>query len=46
MVTPSESDPEGVTVLNEVSGRVELEGRVRGADVHMEGSGVFEIVRD
>ena len=46
VVTPGEIDPEGVTVLNEVSGRVELEGRVRGADVHMEGPGVFELLRD
>lgn len=45
VLIPSEIDPEGVTVLNEVSGRVVMEGRVRGARVFMEGPGVFEFVR-
>lgn len=46
VVMPSERDPEGVTVINEVSGRVTMEGRVRGIEVAMEGPGVFEFVRD
>jgi hypothetical protein len=46
VVIPSEIDPEGVTILNEVSGRTVMEGRVRGERVRMEGSGVFELVRD
>lgn len=45
VVIPSEIDPEGVTILHEVSGRVVMEGRVRGARVGMEGPGVFELVR-
>lgn len=46
VVIPSEIDPEGVTILNEASGRVVMEGYVRGVRVHMEGPGVFELVRD
>ena len=46
VVMPSERDLEGVTTLNEVSGRVTAEGRVRGARVEMEGPGVFEFIRD
>ncbi|WP_437801024.1 hypothetical protein [Sorangium sp. So ce693] len=46
VVMPSEHDLEGVITLNEVSGRVTVEGRVRGARVEMEGPGVFEFIRD
>jgi hypothetical protein len=46
VVLPSERDLDGVTVLNEVSGRVVMAGRVRGIEVAMEGSGVFEFLRD
>ena len=45
VVLPSERDPEGVTVINEVSGHVAMEGRVRGVTVAMEGPGVFELLR-
>ena len=46
VLMPSEKDPEGVTTLNEVCGHVQVEGRVRGVNVHMEGPGVFEFIRD
>lgn len=46
VVMPSERDLDGVTVLNEVSGRVRMEGRVRGVRVEMEGPSVFEFIRD
>jgi hypothetical protein len=46
VVMPSEHDLEGVTTLNEVSGHVTIDGRVRGARVEMEGPGVFEFIRD
>jgi hypothetical protein len=46
VVMPSEHAAEGVTVINEVSGHVTLTGRARGADVAMEGPGVFELLRD
>ncbi|WP_437610054.1 hypothetical protein WMF20_01520 [Sorangium sp. So ce834] len=46
VVMPSERELEAVTVLNEVSGRAALSGRVRGVEVAMEGPGVFEFLRD
>jgi hypothetical protein len=46
IVTPSEAHAERVTIIHEVLGRVELHGRVRGEQVTMEGTGVFEFVRD
>jgi hypothetical protein len=46
VMLPSEKDLEGVTVINEVIGRVTMTGRARGFDVAMEGPGVFEFLRD
>jgi hypothetical protein len=46
VIMPSECDLEEVSTINEVSGRVEVEGYVRGRAVTMEGAGVFEFVRD
>lgn len=42
---PNDSDDEGVTIINEVSGRLGLEGEVRGERVEMESWGMFEFVR-
>jgi hypothetical protein len=46
VVMPSEHALEGVTVINEVSGRVAMTGHARGTEVAMEGPGVFEFLRD
>ncbi|RKG64315.1 hypothetical protein D7V80_27380 [Corallococcus sp. CA054B] len=46
IVTPSEEHPEQVTIIHEVLGRVTAQGRVRGHSVAMEGTGVFEFIRD
>lgn len=46
LVLPSETRLDAVTIINEVSGRVSLEGSVRGRRVEMEGPGVFEFIRD
>ena len=42
IVIPSETDPEGVVVLNEVSGEVSAWGRVAGETIGEVGTGVFE----
>jgi hypothetical protein len=46
LVLPSETRLDAVTIINEVSGRVTLEGKVRGEPVEMEGAAVFEFIRD
>jgi hypothetical protein len=46
LVTPSEENPEQVTIIHEVLGQVAVRGRVRGHPVAMEGTGVFEFIRD
>ena len=45
IVMPNETDLDGVTTLNEVSGRARLEGRARGVELSMDGPGVFEFIR-
>jgi hypothetical protein len=45
IIVPNDGSVDGVTVLNEVCGRVAAFGTVRGAPVSMEGPGVFEFVR-
>ena len=45
VVVPDDVQADGVTVLNEVSGRVTLEGQVRGERLSVEARGVFEFVR-
>ena len=42
IVIPSETDPEGLVVLNEVSGEVSAWGRVGGETIGEVGTGVFE----
>jgi hypothetical protein len=44
IIVPNEVDATGVTVLNEVVGRVTASGRVRGSKLAFEGPGVFELV--
>ena len=43
VILPNDHDL-GVTIINEVSGAVRLEGRVRGEDVFMEGRAIFEFL--
>jgi hypothetical protein len=45
IIIPNDSDVDGVTVLNEVTGRVSARGRARGLAVTMDGPGVFEFIR-
>ena len=45
VILPNDDDLTGVTVLNEVTGRVSARGRVRGARVEWYGPGVFEFLR-
>jgi hypothetical protein len=45
VILPNDADLTGVTVLNEVTGRVSARGRVRGARVEWDGPGVFEFLR-
>jgi hypothetical protein len=44
IIVPNEVDATGVTILNEVAGRVVAHGRVRGSKLDFEGSGVFELL--
>ena len=44
IIVPNEADAMGVTILNEVVGRVRARGQVRGKKLAFEGPGVFEIV--
>jgi hypothetical protein len=41
LIIPNETDL-GVTIINEVGGRLELEGQVKGEPVALEGKGFFE----
>ncbi|MEM7152800.1 MAG: hypothetical protein AAF799_08155 [Myxococcota bacterium] len=43
VIIPNDDD-DGVTIINEVAGRFELEGRVRGEAVAIEGPAVFEFL--
>jgi hypothetical protein len=45
VIIPNDADVNGVTVLNEVVGRVSARGAVRGSAVEMDGPGVFEFIR-
>jgi len=45
IIIPNDADVAGVTVLNEVIGRVSASGTVRGSLVAMDGPGVFEFIR-
>lgn len=42
---PSDSDPLGVVLLNETTGRARLRGRTRAGEIELEGSAVVEMVR-
>ena len=44
IVIPNETDL-GVTILNEVTGHLELEGKVKGEVVNMQGGAIFEFIR-
>ncbi|MFV8750949.1 hypothetical protein ACNOYE_10430 [Nannocystaceae bacterium ST9] len=46
IVMPHECDVHGATALNEVGGRVHLQGRVAGEALELEGPGMFEFIRD
>jgi hypothetical protein len=46
IVVPVEVSPEKVTIIHEVLGSLSLRGHVRGERVELEGTGVFEFVRD
>jgi|RhiMetdeSRZDD1v2_1073273.scaffolds.fasta_scaffold04436_1 hypothetical protein len=43
IIIPNETDL-GITVLNEVTGHLELEGNVKGELVHMQGGAIFEFL--
>lgn len=43
IIIPNETDL-GVTIINEVSGKLELRGRAKGEPVHMDGEGFFEFL--
>jgi hypothetical protein len=43
VVLPNDRDL-GVTVINEVSGRLRVNGRVRGEDLEIDGRAVFEFL--
>jgi hypothetical protein len=45
VILPNDGDLDGVTVLNEVTGRVSARGCVLGAGVEWDGPGVFEFLR-
>jgi hypothetical protein len=45
VILPNDADLTGVTVLNEVTGRVSARGRVRGVRVEWDGPGAFEFLR-
>jgi len=45
LIIPNDADVDGVTVLNEVTGRVSAQGVVRGSVIQMDGPGVFEFIR-
>jgi len=45
IIIPNDSDVDGVTVLNEVTGHVSARGTVRGSAIAMDGPGVFEFIR-
>ena len=45
LLMPDEVHPDSVTVLNEASGVVSMVGTVDGEPVHLEGPGVFELIR-
>lgn len=45
VILPNDGDIDGVTVLNEVTGRVSARGRVGGARVEWHGPGAFEFLR-
>ena len=42
---PNDTHHEGVTIINEVAGRLAVEGEVRGERVEMQGYSMFEFVR-
>jgi phage tail tube protein FII len=44
IVVPSEVDPQGVVVLNEISGSISARGRVAGRVLDVEATGVFELL--
>lgn len=46
VIIPNDTDDLGVTIINEVSGRLAVHGRVRGRDVAMQGPAIFEFIRD
>jgi hypothetical protein len=43
IVIPNETDL-GITILNEVTGHLELEGKVKGELVNMQGGAIFEFL--
>ena len=45
LILPNDRDIDGVTVLNEVTGRVSARGRVGAARVEWDGPGAFEFLR-
>jgi hypothetical protein len=45
VILPNDGDVDGVSVLNEVTGRVSARGCVRGARVEWDGPGLFEFLR-
>ena len=46
IIMPHERDVVGATALNEVGGRVRVQGRVAGEALEFEGPGMFEFIRD
>jgi hypothetical protein len=44
IVVPDETDPMGVVVLNEVSGRITAKGRIGERELDLEATGVFELL--
>ncbi|WP_164009295.1 carotenoid 1,2-hydratase [Pyxidicoccus trucidator] len=46
VITPGESEPRTVSVLNELSGRVVSHGCIGGEPFELEATGIYELIRD
>ena len=42
---PNDTDDSGITIINEVTGRLSLEGRIEGERVRVDGPAMFEFIR-
>lgn len=45
VIIPNDTDVDGVTIINEVTGHLVLHGNVGGTSVHLDGHGMFEFIR-